>query len=136
MAELETPLTPPESDDGSNEDSDVSDEPQEPQLAPDEPGACFVDFYSLLTSLHYNKSHLKIPPPTGWPQITPEHCRHFKSDYTIEVIRHLLYFYSTYIDYFHHKSKLLILSAFTLDNFKKHKDTIKIRNLGYRSEGR
>ncbi|PNP82732.1 hypothetical protein FNYG_03963 [Fusarium nygamai] len=86
MAEPETPLTPPESDGDSYEDSDVSDETQEPRLTPDELGALFVDFYSFLTSLHYDKSHLKIPPPTGWSQITPEHCGHFKSDYAIEVI--------------------------------------------------
>ncbi|KAF5648486.1 uncharacterized protein FTJAE_1319 [Fusarium tjaetaba] len=122
MAESETPLTPPESDGDSDEDSDVSDETQEPRLMPDELGALFVNFYSFLTSLHYDKSHLKIPPPTGWSQITPEHCGHFKSDYAIEVIRHLPYFDSTCTEYVHYKSKLLDLTAFTLDDFEKHKN--------------
>ncbi|KAK2677783.1 hypothetical protein RAB80_006523 [Fusarium oxysporum f. sp. vasinfectum] len=90
MAEPETPLTPPAPDDGSYEGSDVSDEHQEPRLTPDELGALFIDFYTFLTTLKYDKSHLKIPPPTGWPELTPESCAYFKSDYAIEVIRHLL----------------------------------------------
>ncbi|KAF5568543.1 hypothetical protein FNAPI_88 [Fusarium napiforme] len=122
MAEPETPLTPPESDGDSYEVSDVSDETQEPCLTPDELGAFFVDFYLFLTSLHYDKSHLKIPPPTGWSQITPERCGHFKSDYAIEVIRHLPYFNSACIEYVHYKSKLLDLTAFTLKDFEKHKN--------------
>jgi hypothetical protein len=119
MAEPETPLTPPKSDGDSFEGSDVSDETQEPRLTPDELGALFVDFYSFLASLHL--SHLKIPSPTGWPQITPEHCGHFKSDYAIEVIRHLPSLDSTFIEYAHYKSKLPDLTAFTLKDFEKHK---------------
>ncbi|KAM5516608.1 hypothetical protein FOXYSP1_03559 [Fusarium oxysporum f. sp. phaseoli] len=47
------------------EGSDVSDEHQEARLTPDELGALFIDFYTFLTTLKYDKSHLKIPPPTG-----------------------------------------------------------------------
>ncbi|KAG5795991.1 hypothetical protein H9Q69_004939 [Fusarium xylarioides] len=122
MAEPETLLTPPESDDGSYESSDVSDEQQEPRLTPDELGALFVDFCSFLTSLHYDKSHLKIPPPTGWPELTPESTAHFKSDYAIQVTRYLPYFDSTCVEYVHYKSKLLDLTAFTLGDLEKHRN--------------
>ncbi|KAG4285896.1 hypothetical protein FPRO06_07156 [Fusarium proliferatum] len=47
-------------------------------------------------------------------------CIHFKSDYAIQVIRHLPYFDSTCIKYVHYKSKPLDLTAFTLDDFEKH----------------
>ncbi|KAI1011959.1 hypothetical protein LB503_004314 [Fusarium chuoi] len=122
MAEPDTPLTPPASDDDSYEGSDVSDEPQEPRLTPDELRALFIDFYTFLTTLHYGKSYLKIAPPTGWPELTPESCAHFKSDYAIQVIRHLPYFDSTCIEYAHYKSKLLDLTAFTQKDFEKHRN--------------
>ncbi|KAL5602370.1 hypothetical protein FOBRF1_009903 [Fusarium oxysporum] len=121
LAEPET-LTPHASDDGSYEGSDVSDEPQEPRLTPDELGALFIDIYTFLTTLHYDKSHLKIPPPTGWPELTPESCAYFKSDYTIEVIRHLPYFDSTCIEYVHYKCKILDHTAFTQKDFEKHRN--------------
>ncbi|EXA43030.1 hypothetical protein FOVG_08063 [Fusarium oxysporum f. sp. pisi HDV247] len=109
MAEPETPLTPPAPDDGSYEGSDVSDEHQEPRLTPDELGALFIDFYTFLTTLKYDKSHLKIPPPTGWPELTPESCAYFKSDYAIEVIRHLL-------------RQHLYRISFTQKDFEKHRN--------------
>ncbi|RKL51052.1 hypothetical protein BFJ72_g505 [Fusarium proliferatum] len=84
--------------------------------------ALFIGFYTFLTTLHYDKSYLEIPPPTGWPELTPESCAHFKSDYAIQAIRHLPYFDSTCIEYVHYKSKLLDLIAFTLDDFEKHKN--------------
>ncbi|KAF9775398.1 hypothetical protein IL306_006498 [Fusarium sp. DS 682] len=122
MAERGAPLTPPSSDDSSYEGSDASDQPLEPRLTPEELGALFVDFYTFLTTLHYDKSHLKIPPPTGWPKLTPESCGHFKSNYAIEVIRHLPYFDSTCVEYIHFKSKLLDLTTFTREDFEKHKN--------------
>ncbi|CCT67848.1 uncharacterized protein FFUJ_14584 [Fusarium fujikuroi IMI 58289] len=122
MAEPETPLTPPASDGDSYEGSDISDEPQEPRLTPDEPRALLIGFYTFLTTLHYDKSYLKIPPQTGWPELTPDSCAHFKSDYAIQVIRHLPHFDNTCIEYVHYKSKLLDLIAFTLDDFEKHKN--------------
>ncbi|KLP07041.1 uncharacterized protein FFB20_04654 [Fusarium fujikuroi] len=122
MAEPENHLTPPASDDDSYEDSNVSDEPQEPRLTPHELGALFIDFYTFLTTLHYHKSYLKISLPTGWSELTPESCAHFKSDYAIQVIRHLPYFDSTCIEYVHYKSKLLDLTAFTQKDFEKHRN--------------
>ncbi|CZR38283.1 uncharacterized protein FPRO_06526 [Fusarium proliferatum ET1] len=87
-----------------------------PRLTPDELRALFIGFCTFLTTLHYDKSYLKIPPPTGWPELTPESCAHFKSDYAIQAIRHLPYFDSTYIEYVHYKSKLFDLTVFTLDD--------------------
>ncbi|RKK93302.1 hypothetical protein BFJ71_g9637 [Fusarium oxysporum] len=85
-------------------------------------GLFFIDFYTFLTTLHYDKSHLKIPPPTGWPELTPESCAYFKSDHTMEVIRHLPYFDSTCIEYVHYKSKILDHTAFTQKDFEKHRN--------------
>ncbi|KLO82685.1 Uncharacterized protein LW93_9889 [Fusarium fujikuroi] len=61
MAEPETPRTPAASDDDSYEGSDVSDEPKEPRLTPDELRALFIDFYTFLTTFYYDKSCLKVP---------------------------------------------------------------------------
>ena len=110
--------TPPPSDDGS----DYSSEEAEPRLTPQELGALFLDFYTFLTTLHFNKSHLKIPPSTGWPHITPESYDHFKSDYAIEVIRHLPYFSNECEDHIHYKSRPLDLTDCTLEDLKYHKE--------------
>ncbi|KAG5664810.1 hypothetical protein KAF25_008544 [Fusarium avenaceum] len=85
--------SPPPSDDGSY-GSDDSDGSVEPPYTPQELGALFLDFYQFLTTLHYDEASLKIPPLTGWPQITRESPKfaNFKSDYTLEVLRHLPYF--------------------------------------------
>ncbi|CVK86486.1 uncharacterized protein FMAN_06243 [Fusarium mangiferae] len=56
MAESENPPTPSASDDDSYEGSDVSNEPQEPRLTPDEPRTLFIDFYTFLTTLHYDNT--------------------------------------------------------------------------------
>lgn len=64
-----------------------------------------LDLCKFPATLHYNLVHLKIPPPEGWPQITPESCTHFKGDYAIQVLRHLPYFDSS--DYFHVHSLLI-----------------------------
>ncbi|KAF5004429.1 hypothetical protein FDECE_9067 [Fusarium decemcellulare] len=90
--------TPPSSEDGSCEESDAG----EPRYTPEELGALFLDFYRFLTTLHYDENDLKVPPPGGWPQITPESCAHFKSDYAIE-------------------SRLIDFTAFTPQDYEKHK---------------
>ncbi|KAI1069962.1 hypothetical protein LB507_007890 [Fusarium sp. FIESC RH6] len=111
--------SPPSSDDGSY-DSDASEGSDEPRLTPQELGALFVDFYSFMTTLTYDKSDLKIPPPTGWPEITPESCGYIKSDYAVEVIRHLPYFVNKSTTQFHYRSKLLDLRAWSPEDFKRH----------------
>ncbi|KAF5023084.1 hypothetical protein F66182_4841 [Fusarium sp. NRRL 66182] len=111
---------PPCSDDASYEASDASDGPAEPRYTPEELGALFLDFYKFLTTLHYDESDLKIPPPQGWPQITPEACAHFKSDYAIQVLRHLPYFDRLCPSYIHFKSKLLDLTTFARQDFESH----------------
>ncbi|KAF7555883.1 hypothetical protein G7Z17_g1806 [Cylindrodendrum hubeiense] len=112
--------TPPTSEDGSSEDS--SD--YEPRYTPEEIGALFLDFYKFLTTLHYDEADLKVPPPGGWPHITPESCAHFKSDYAIEVVRHLPYFDSKCTASIHYKSHLLDFTALTLEDYERHKYTL------------
>ncbi|CAJ0553233.1 Ff.00g117450.m01.CDS01 [Fusarium sp. VM40] len=114
--------SPPPSDDGSH-DSDSSEGYDEPRLTPQELGALFIDFYSFMTTLNYDKSDLKIPPPTGWPEITSESCGYFKSDYTIEVMRHLPYLNNKSTAQIHYRSKLLELTVWTAIDFKKHSET-------------
>lgn len=111
--------SPPPSDDGSH-DSHVSEGSDEPRLTPQELGALFVDFYSFMTTLNYDQSDLKIPPPTGWPEITLESCGHIKSDYTVEVMRHLPYLDNKSTAQIHYRSKSLDLSVWTPEDFKRH----------------
>ncbi|SPJ71633.1 uncharacterized protein FTOL_01361 [Fusarium torulosum] len=98
--------SPPPSDDEGSDDSDGS---VQPPYTPEELGAMFLDFYKFLTTLHYDEASLKIPPPTGWPQITRESPKfaHFKSDYTLEVLRHLPYFNKEPLVQFYPRSELL-----------------------------
>lgn len=76
-----------------------------PPYAPDELAGIFLDFYTFLTTLHYDAEDLKTPPPGGWPGLTRESCSGFKSDYAIEVLRRLPYFDSEVA--IHHKSRLI-----------------------------
>jgi hypothetical protein len=76
-----------------------------------------------MATLNYKKSELKIPPPTGWSEITPESCGHIKSDYTVEVMRHLPYFDNKSTSQIHYRSKLLDLTVWTPGDFKKHSET-------------
>ncbi|KAK6700787.1 hypothetical protein SNK04_010725 [Fusarium graminearum] len=111
--------SPPSSDDGSYDSDENSGEPR---LTPQELGALFVDFYSFMATLNYDKSELKIPPPTGWPGITTESCGGTKSDYAVEVLRHLPYFNSKGKSHIHYKSKLWDLTTWTADDFEKHRE--------------
>lgn len=53
-----------------------------------------TSFYEFLTNLHIPNSALKIPPPGGWPDITPERYAFLKKDDTvIDLIRHLPFIY-------------------------------------------
>lgn len=119
--------TAPLSEDGSYDDSDASE--QEPRYTPEELGSIFLDFYRFLTILHYDGVDLKVPPPGGWPQITPESCAHFKSDYAIKVLRHLPYFVNRGTDYIHFKSRLLDFTALSYEDFEeqadRHEDTLE-----------
>jgi len=59
----------------------------------DEVIASVTEFYTFLTThLHFYPSELKTPPPSGWPQITPEHFAFLqKSDTVIDLLQHLPY---------------------------------------------
>ncbi|RGP66169.1 hypothetical protein FSPOR_6789 [Fusarium sporotrichioides] len=116
-----SPPSPPPSDDGSY-DSDASEGSDEPRLTPQELGGLFVDFYSFMATLNFDKSELKIPPPTGWPEITAESCGHTKSHYTVEVMRYLPYFNNKSTSQIHHRSKLFDLTAWKPGDFKKHSE--------------
>ncbi|KAK1752342.1 hypothetical protein QBC47DRAFT_390306 [Echria macrotheca] len=62
-----------------------------PPYTPEELAALFLDFYTFLTTLHYSPSDLQIPPPTGWPHLTPAVCVG-KSPLAVSVLRLLPYF--------------------------------------------
>ncbi|GKU11787.1 hypothetical protein FLAG1_12144 [Fusarium langsethiae] len=113
--------SPPPSDDGSH-DSDDSEGSDEPRLTPQELGVLFVDFYSFMATLNFDKSELKIPPPTGWSEVTLESCGHMKSDYTVEVMRYLPYFDNKSTSQIHYRSKLFDLTVWTPGDFKKHSE--------------
>ncbi|XEV04837.1 hypothetical protein FSHL1_010124 [Fusarium sambucinum] len=113
--------SPPPSDNEYYE-SDDSESSHEPRLTPQELGALFIDFYTFMATLNYDISDLKIPPRTGWPDISSESCGGTKSDYAVEVIRHLPYFDSKGPCHIHYKSKLWDLTTWTPDKFKQHRE--------------
>ncbi|OJD10787.1 hypothetical protein ACJ73_09697 [Blastomyces percursus] len=83
---------------------------------PKELGAILLDFYIFLTTIHYDRAELKIPPPGGWPGLTAEFCAGLKSDYAIKVIRHLPYFEKPNLhghnpSQLHYKSELIDYSS-------------------------
>ncbi|KAJ4110266.1 hypothetical protein NW768_012026 [Fusarium equiseti] len=79
-------------------------------------------FYNFLTTLHFDEKDLKVPPPEGWPHLTPEFCRHFKADHTIEVLRHLPYFDQRTKVNIHRGSTLLDYTSFTREDFENAVD--------------
>lgn len=116
---LSSPPTSPTSDGEYSEYSSTSSSLRGPPYTPEELGAIFLDFYTFLTTLHYDPAELKVPPPGGWPGITPELCAHFKSNFAIEVLRHLPYFDSRCREFVHYKSKLIDYTSFTRENFEE-----------------
>ncbi|KAJ4011768.1 hypothetical protein NW766_007068 [Fusarium irregulare] len=104
----------------SNESSDSECESvEEPTpCGPQEIKRQFLDFYNFLTTLHFDKNDLKVPPPDGWPHLTPEFCGHFKADHTIEVLRHLPYFDQPTKVHIHRGSTLLDYTTFTREDFE------------------
>ncbi|KAH7109175.1 hypothetical protein B0J13DRAFT_591287 [Dactylonectria estremocensis] len=60
---------------GSPAESDSS-RSSNPRYTVEELVTIFLNFYTFLTTLHYDAADLKIPPPEGWPSLTPEVTRH------------------------------------------------------------
>lgn len=86
--------------------------------SPAELAAIVLDFYSFLTTLHYDPADLDTPPPEGWPNLTREHCGGLKSDKAIEVLRRLPYFKSTHEANVHYKSALIDYTSIESDYFE------------------
>lgn len=55
--------------------------------------ASITEYYTFLTTrLHFEPCELRIPPPSGWPQITASRFTFLgKSDKVIDILRHLPY---------------------------------------------
>lgn len=71
----------------------------------------------FLTTLPYDLADLKVPPPEGWPELTPEYCANLKSGFAIEVLRHLPYFDSKSKAAIHYKSGLIDYSSLNREDF-------------------
>ncbi|KAH7019561.1 hypothetical protein EDB80DRAFT_701117, partial [Ilyonectria destructans] len=99
--------------------SDCSAVSEPPRCDPEKIRAAFIDFYTFLTTLHYNEADLKIPPPGGWPCLTPELCADYKPDETIQVLRNLPYFDRQSPLDFHYRSRLLDYTTFTRQDFEE-----------------
>lgn len=51
-----------------------------------------TSFYEFLVGLHLPPSALKIPPPGGWPDLTPEYLAFLKkNDTVVDLMQHLPY---------------------------------------------
>jgi hypothetical protein len=58
----------------------------------DEVVAAVTDYYQFLTSLHVDPVDIKTPPPSGWPDITPQTCNKLsKTDAVISLFKYLPY---------------------------------------------
>lgn len=85
--------------------------PKASPYTPSEYKEIFLDFYTFLTTLHYDPADLKIPPPEGWPNITTKICEGYKPETAIDVLRHLPYFESQEGVDIHYKSFLIDYSS-------------------------
>ncbi|KAM4066211.1 hypothetical protein HRG_000347 [Hirsutella rhossiliensis] len=66
----------------------------------------------------YTPEKNTVPPAGGWPHMTKEYCAGFKSDYTVQVLRHLPYFEKRRDDEaaVHYKSHLIDYIAWTTED--------------------
>ena len=87
----------------------MSSEHQDAPYSPEEIVEIFTNFYTFLTTLHYNPGELVTPPPQGWPNLAPGSDLDAKSDLALEVIRRLPYLDSS-ADV-HYKSRLVNYST-------------------------
>ncbi|KAK2599167.1 hypothetical protein QQS21_005357 [Conoideocrella luteorostrata] len=109
-----------DSDDGSHSSCADTNDSNSGSYTAQEFGEIFRDFYSFLTTLHYDPAKLKLPPPDGWPHMTDKYCAGFKSDFVIDVMRHLPYFQrDSESAAIHYKSWLVDYSAWSTKAFKK-----------------
>src|ERR1700712_426602 len=93
-SDMLTPPTTQESQDSQDSDSSSIHSDPGPKYTVDELAAIFLDFYTFLTTLHYDAADLKVPPPEGWGDIIPSSDSTTKSPFATEVLRHLPYFRS------------------------------------------
>ncbi|OAA75852.1 hypothetical protein LEL_05536 [Akanthomyces lecanii RCEF 1005] len=62
-----------------------------PLYTPQQMAALLLELYTFLTTLHFDPADLKAAPVDGWPDLTPEHCAHFRGDYALQILHHLPY---------------------------------------------
>ncbi|KAJ4267258.1 hypothetical protein NW762_003362 [Fusarium torreyae] len=110
-------------EDEEDDDDDVDSNGytiREPAYTTQELAAIILDFYKFLTTLHYDSTHLKVPPSEGWPNLTPEVYSVFnKSEYVLDLLRHMPYFdRSDGLVGFHYKSALLDYTTYTSRDFE------------------
>lgn len=66
--------------------------PRWPRLSRDELVTIIGGYYKFLVEFYIPKSSLKLPPPEGWPSITPETTKGFpRSSIVIDLLKHLPY---------------------------------------------
>lgn len=66
--------------------------PPWPRLARDELVNIIGDYYKFLAKFYIPESSLRIPPPGGWPSITPETTKGFpRPPMVVDLLRHLPY---------------------------------------------
>ncbi|PFH60187.1 hypothetical protein XA68_11348 [Ophiocordyceps unilateralis] len=108
----------------SSEDSAGSDAASEDcsaRYTAAELAAIFLNFYTFLTTLHFDPADLRVAPAEGWPHITREGCPDWKSDEVIEVLRRLPYFdRRTCRARIHYKSLLIDYSSREPQHFSEY----------------
>ncbi|KAF4447243.1 hypothetical protein F53441_9201 [Fusarium austroafricanum] len=97
---------------------------REPAYTTQELVDIILEYYKFLTTIHYNPADLKIPPPGGWTNLTPEVLSGYdKSEYVLGLIRQIPCFdRSKGPAGFLYKSGLLDFSVYTSKDFEEDVD--------------
>lgn len=119
--------------------SDDNDDYEPPPFSPRQLGEMIIPFYKFLATLTFNPSHLRLPPESGWPELTDEHCAHFKTPYALETLRHLPFWVSDENDRQYYQavettSLFINYLAFSTEEFGKFDTELYPVYQGYRTD--
>ncbi|RGP72001.1 hypothetical protein FLONG3_6900 [Fusarium longipes] len=91
--------------------------------SPKEISAILLDFYTFLTTLHFDPKYLKTPPPEGWPAIDPLLNHVTRSKEVGEVMKQIPYFDDKeFVYWVHYKSRLIDYSNMSEKDFTSTMD--------------
>jgi hypothetical protein len=119
--------------DGSDDDI------EEPPYSPRQLGDIVLSYYRFLATLTFNPENLRIPPESGWPELTDEHCANFKSPFALETLRHLPFWvpddnHRDFLQVHECTSQFLNYLAFSNEDFAKFDTELYPTYLGFNTD--